>query len=271
MPLIQINNINYWGENLGNITQSQREQILTIPSISEQMHFLRHFSVVSGGFKKKVIGQKFQSWNPILGNLNESEIITEELINESLKVLGSKFNGNVKSPESVISLVREYLGDYAMEWGLGWNLEPQDHFKNLIWLKDARENVLSRGKKKYDFDMGTRGVVFKDDLSESEQKRIFTENHGVGPDAYKINSLKVDTLPTTKEVVFQFALKNGRASIATCYPGIMVSTMPNKSYQSDVEFEYNRDYWDSLIFLKETTIKKPKLFWNKIKTFNIYG
>jgi hypothetical protein len=69
-------------------------------------------------------------------------------------------------------------------------------------------------------------------------------------DKYKIKVIRSAPIPTNSLCV-QLKKYGGQVYIDTAYPGIFGVDIPNGDNQTKEEFEYNKLFWESNVFLRE--------------------
>ncbi len=232
--MITIGNVRYFGNYTNQVIAEEIAQIAAI-DLGQQMHILRHFTCVSANYKKSIIGKPYQAYNPISKKM-EPSIVTYKDILEKLNITGSKFiiNPYFENPYELC----EYICNYMLS-----NMRLR-----FQWFETTDVNQFCRFYINFENAIGTQGVGYKFDLSETQKATITIQKRGVGANGYNINTAIVNKLELTPQLAVTLIKNpNGHTFLATSYSGMLVPTMPDPSHQKNEELVYNQEYWNNII------------------------
>lgn len=256
--VVKFDGVDFYYSVHSPLTNQDLDQLRILP-LSQELHLLRHFTTFPEGFVASVLGQKVLTWSQVEKKM-VPVIITQELLDDSLKTKGSKFlseaeDGYIKNPTHLSELIVEYLSN-GLSNRVAFNNFFAPYFnmmRPLIWYSSQSGKKILKLKITYPRNIGTSSVVKISDLTAEQQVTVRKEFRGKGLDAYEVQTVLLQKPPLSSDLVVTL-IKNSteeNAFIATAYSGIVVPPLPDWSMVEPLteEEEYNRKYWKDLAFV----------------------
>ena len=234
MEKIIVENIAFYGEDSRSGTDADCDLVVANPT--NEYNILRHYLHVSEEYERGLIGKEYEYYDHVSRGFVPS-VITEKNIELAYQTRGSKFYSGIKgieNPRELIMVIKKELRERIARGDMFWICKPTHDF--LTFSIEYSENV------------GDKDFVSVDSLSSEQQARIQMVPRSTREGITFRTVVGAPKLPTNRFVVQIYRLPEKKFAYITGYPGEVGPPFPDPS-QSEEEYEYNKHYTDTHVFI----------------------
>jgi hypothetical protein len=240
LSFVVIDGIKFFGTPDSNITESEVENLAAPTDF--MLHILRHFSEISDEARAEYLS--------ITESNGRAITVTNELIDEKMKTLGSKFHTGIDHPQALVGRIKKKLMEEVTKQEIPWIRNANGYYQRVIKLTFNDYDKHCFGLD--DFDMaGTAGVIAITDETKDEFEDTARGTTELA-DKYIVKKAKRNALPMTDDIIVTISKdQNGKnPRFFGLYTGSVAPPIPHKAKQSPEEFEQAIEFWDTHAFVE---------------------
>lgn len=223
MNYTTIESVRIFGEPISS-SQSVNLTAITTPTPDQELHLARHYKNLPYDYTQRLVSIGF----------------SKEKIQAATDTKGSKFCINLKEENiETPSLLLQRAHKEALHQNLQW-IQRSDRLYTAFSFNTT-------------LPVGTDSLIGISKLNSEQTARVTKNSRGsLDGDSATINTLSSINPELTNKITTElfFDLSGTQLLHITAYPGSLAPDFP-EPYQSSEEQEYNRRFWESMVFVGE--------------------
>ena len=237
MKKFKVENIFVFGKSSRIAAEDDLDLIVGTPT--NEYHILRHYSPLPESYSNTLIGIEYEYFDYQQQKFLQSKISPED-INAAYQIKGTKFYPNVagiENPRKLIGFIKSELQKRIAQKSMYWIRKPQ--FDTLMFTLTYPQVV------------GDQDLIPIATLSKEQQSKIKTIARGnnEGERSIMIKTISdIPKIPTTHISVEINLLRQKSFAYMTAYPSELTPGFPLSNQYSE-EYEYNKQFWNTHVFI----------------------